>query len=336
MFPNGEPAPVVAARARRRATTLQRRRRARACPRAGAPSRRACRSRWRAPATRRRCASTVTPPREAPRRSRSRPAIEVGGRALVVPRGRHRLPAHPAAGRAAAGARCGSCRSTLALPEGRIGYIAGLGRHDRRRPGARRHRGRDARRRDAAQRRPRRAIAAIVVGIRAYNTRAGAARRARAADALRRARRHGGRAVQHHQPARAARRADRPVPVHDRARARHRRDRGDGRRSIRSTRCCARRTGSPPPTSTAGCRSAASTSPRAGTSATSRSSAPPIPARRRCSAACWSRATASGRYVYTGPRVLPAAPGRRAGRVPAVRQPRSRAEAHDDVRRRRT
>ena len=109
--------------------------------------------------------------------------------------------------------RCASSRSRSTLPQGPIGYVAGLGRHHRRRPRARRARRAGARRRDAAQRRPRRASPRSSSAS-APTTRApSCARRARAADALRRGRRHAGRAVQHQQSLRAARPADRAVSV---------------------------------------------------------------------------------------------------------------------------
>ena len=107
-----------------------------------------------------------------------------------------------------------------------------------------------------------------------------AAQPARAPDALRRGGRHGRRAVQHEEPRSA------------RSKAASARTRSRSGAAASPTRRAAMTVLAPgheladdaepdraPPTSTAGSRSAASTSPRPGTSATRRSSAPPIRAR---------------------------------------------------------
>ncbi len=241
---------------------------------------------------------SVTPPRKRRRRWWCGPASAIGQQRFVLPRGRDRPPAHPAAAGAGAGARAaGAALPARAARRDRL--RARLGRHGGRGPGPRRHPGGRARRRRAAHRRP-----APLRRHRARHPRLqhapGGARRARAPDELRGRGRHGGRAVQHQQPAVAARRAGRPLPARDRARPRHRRERGHGRRRPEAARCCARPTPSARPTSTAGCRSAASTSRPSGTRATSRSSAPPIRARRRSEGSTLVARHGKGRYVYTG------------------------------------
>ena len=181
LFPNGKPAPVVLrvrAGARRAARATSRCR----CPRAGAPSPRrapvalAQRRRRDHGALRRDAAA-------AARRADRRPPGDRGrtARRWSLPRGRHRLSAHPDAGRPAAGDA--APRAARARAAARAGSATSQGSGDTvaddlAHVGLAR-RGRSTTRRCAAATSAR--YAAIVVGIRAYNTRAALRARARRA-----------------------------------------------------------------------------------------------------------------------------------------------------------
>ena len=264
----------------------------------------------------------VTP---APRRRGGRAPARWSDRRrrVVAARGRDRLPAHPAAGRAAAGD--GAARAALAQAPGRP---------DRLRPGSGdsiaadlAHVGLavDELDDDALRTGDLSRYAAIVVGIRAYNTR----------DVVRVAHarlmayvEHGGTVVVQYNTL-DFEGPDRSVPARARPRPDHRRERRGDVSSIPGRACCTAPTSIDPPTSTAGCRSAASTSRPSGTRATSRCSGSPIPARGRSTAAVLVAQSRQGPLHLHRPRVLPPAARRRAGRVSAVRQPDRRRQVSD-------
>ena len=179
----------------------------------------------------------------------------------------------------------------------------------------------------AAQRRSRALSRRSSLGIRAYNTRDVLRAAHPRLDALRRARRHAGRAVQHHQS--ACRRSTSPIgpyPLEHRPRPRHRRDRGDA---------AGRRRADPllrGPNRIDAADFVGWVQERGlyfaenwDDALPAALRAAPIRANRRSAARCWSPLRPRPLRVHRAV-VLPAAARRRAGRLPPVRQP---ARAHE-------
>ena len=186
------------------------------------------------------------------------------------------------------------CRVDLATRESASATSPGR-RRGAGRPAAGRLRRHAARRRGAGAPARWRRFDAIVVGVRAFNTNERLRCRARRADGVRRA--TAARWSCSTTPTTGWRRCRRRSgPGRSRsARTRHRRDGGGDVRRRRSTRCSPRPTRSAPKTSTAGCRSAASTSPRTGTAHYETPLAMHDPGEPPRRAACSGRATARAR-----------------------------------------